>query len=306
MTPLGPAATLRFPARRRSGLNLRWMFGVVAAVALAAGCAVSTTRVVPRAEARPARDAAREELLEAYNQQARGVRSLNAGVELNPVAGSAYTGVIEDYRDIRGYILAQRPSHIRVIGQAPVVAKNIFDMVSDGETFRIFIPAKNKFVVGPAQFERPSAKPIENLRPQHLLEALFWPEFPEAARVLVEEFEAAPDRYYVLTLLREGGALEIARRVWFDRADLSVARLQVYGPAGRLLADIAYSDWQPAAQARYPRQIRLRRPHEDYQLEIRITKLTLNDEVAADRFQLERPPGSELVRLGEPPAEGRP
>lgn len=274
---------------------------------VAVGCAKSTKTKVPAAEIRPALEATEEQLLERYNQQARAVRSLNASVELDPVAGSAYTGVIEDYRDVRGFILAQQPSHIRVIGQAPVVAKNIFDMVSDGETFRIFIPSKNKFITGPAEFERPSQKPIENLRPQHLLDALFWPEIPAGRSVLFEESDAIHARYYVLTELRQaGGGLESARKIWFDRADLSITRVEIFGSRGRLLSDISYLDWQPLGEVNYPRFIRVRRLHDHYQLGIRIKKLALNEAISAERFKLDQPPGTELVRVGGASGEVRP
>ncbi len=273
---------------------------------LTSGCAVSKKRVVPPAEVRPALESTADQLIAQYNQQARAVRSLNAAVELVPVAGSTYSGLIEEYHDVRGFILAQEPAHIRVIGQAPVVAKNIFDMVSDGETFRIFIPSKNKFLVGPARFERPSKKPIENLRPQHLLDALFWPEIDLRQQILFEEFNADPARYYILTVLRGVSKLETVRKIWFDRSHLSIARIQLYAAGGRLLSDIRYADWQPVADVGYPRQIWLVRPHDDYQLEMRITRLTLNEDIAANRFQLEQPPGTELVRVGEGEAGTKP
>ncbi len=260
---------------------------------------MSKKRVVPPTEIRPALEATSGQLIAQYDQQARAVRSLNAAVELVPVAGSSYSGVIEEYHDVRGFILAQKPAEIRVIGQAPVVAKNIFDMVSDGETFRIFIPSKNKFIVGPAVFERPAKKPIENLRPQHLLDALFWPELPAGGPMLFEEFNAEPARYYILTLLRGPSRLEIVRKIWYDRADLSLARIQLYAPGGRLVSDIRYTDWQPVAGVRYPRRIWLARPHDDYQLEVRITRVALNEDIATDRFRLEQPPGTELVRVGQ-------
>lgn len=290
------------------------MVSLSAVALLAGGCAVSKRRPVPPAQVRPALEATSEQLIERYNQQARAVRSLNAGVEMIPVAGSSYSGVIEEYHDVQAFILGQRPAHIRVIGQAPVVAINIFDMVSDGETFRIFIPSKKKFLVGPAALERPAKKPIENLRPQHLLDVLFWPELPAGRPVLFEEFNADPARYYVLTLLRQSPRLELDRRIWFDRTDLNVVRIQLYGPGGRLLSDSRYADSQPAVagsaaeppSARYPRHIWLARPHDDYQLELRVTKLALNEEIAAERFRLEQPPGTELVRLGETDAEPRP
>ena len=282
------------------------LLAVVPVLAASCGGGIKKTTHVPAAEVRPSLEATADQLAEQYNQQARAVRSINAGVELNPVAGSSYTGVIEDYHDVRGFILAQRPASIRMIGQAPVVAKNIFDMVSDGETFRIFIPSKNKFVVGPTALERPAKKPIENLRPQHLLDALFWKELPAGKMVLFEEFDAAPSRYYILTQVRDANGGEIARKIWFDRADLSIARIQVYGVRGVLLADIRYAEWQPAGELRYPRRLWLVRPHDDYQLEVRITKLTLNEDIAAERFRLEQPPGTELVVVGDESKETRP
>jgi hypothetical protein len=265
---------------------------------------VKTTRVVPAEEIRPALEATADELLASYARLAREVRSINAAIELRATTGSAYSGVIEEYREVGGFLLAARPAHVRMIGQAPVVAKNVFDMSSDGETFRIFIPSRGKFIVGPAEFERRSERPIENLRPQHLVDAIFWPELPADTPVLFEEFDQPPRRYYVLTVLRQAAELEIARKLWFDRADLRLARLQVFAAGGRRSADVRYDDWQPAGDAaRYPRSISLDRPMDDYRLDLRITRITLNEEIAADRFRLEQPPGSELVRVEAGPEE---
>jgi outer membrane lipoprotein-sorting protein len=43
----------------------------------------------------------------------------------------------------------------------------------------------------------------------------------------------------------------------------------------------------------------LNRPHDDYQLEIRMKKITFNEEISPDRFKLDQPSGTDLVRLGE-------
>jgi len=284
---------------------------------LAAGCmSIKTTHDVKKEEIRAQMEASEDQLLSSYNEQARAVRTLQATVDLVPSTGSTYSGVIEEYHDVPGFILAKRPATVRVIGQAPVVAKNIFDMVSDGEMFRIFIPSKNTFLVGSTSLARTSKKPIENLRPQHVVDALFWPELPASANVLIEQFDADPNRYYILTVVRQadGGKLEIARKIWFDRANLRVSRVQLYGAVGRLDSDIAYLDWQPlggapaAATARtsYAHDIHIWRPQDDYKLEIRILKLTVNEEISADRFELTQPPGTELVHVGEEQAGTRP
>src|SRR5216684_5559247 len=281
------------------------------------GAIKKTTKVTP--EAKPVvRDASREELLEKYNEIARGIKSVNASVELKPTAGSKYSGVIEEYHEVKAFLLAQRPAQIRMIGQAPVIGKTVFDMASDGETFRISIPSKNKFLVGAVALERASSKPIENLRPHHLLDALLWPEIRKEEAVHGREFNDETARYYVLTVLRGGYQTEVLREIWFDRADLQVARLQTFGPKGALLSDVRVSDWQPligdqehatgspAGLTAFPRAIRIDRPHDDYRLELQITKITLNEEIPAERFKLEQPARSELVRVGEETGEKQP
>ena len=288
-----------------------WMVWVTL-VAVSCGCGgrtIKTTTKLPPQTRPVVRDATREELLEKYNDIARGVKSVNATVELRPTAGSKYSGVIEEYHEVKAFLLAQRPAQIRMVGQAPVIGKTIFDMASDAETFRVYIPSKNKFLVGSVAVERSSDKPIENLRPQHLLEALLWPEVRKEEIVLFEEFNDETARYYILTVLHGGYRSEILRKIWFDRADLQVSRLQAFGPKGILLSDVHVSDWQPVigdqatASAKpdraFPRQIRIERPHDDYRLDLQITKVTLNEDLPPDRFKLEQPPGSELVRVGE-------
>src|SRR5712664_3686230 len=266
--------------------------------------------VVPQAVAK---DATREELLEAYNLIARNTKTLNATVELKPTAGSKYSGVIDEYHEVKAFLLAARPAEIRVIGQAPVVGTTVFDMASDGATFQVSIPSKKKFLVGVVAAERASSKPIENLRPQHLLDALLWPEIRKEEAVTLREFNDENARYYVLTVLRGGYQVEVLREIWFDRSDLQVARMQTFGPKGLLLSDVRLVDWQPSDNAAgqtvstapsdgvnsFPRSIQLERPHEDYKLDLQVTKISLNEEIPSERFELEQPAGAELVRVSD-------
>jgi len=253
-----------------------------------------------------AKDATREELFEAYNLIARSTKTLNATVELKPTAGSKYSGLIDEYHEVKAFILAVRPTEIRVIGQAPVIGTTVFDMASDGETFRVSIPPKKKFLVGPVAVERSSSKPIENLRPQHLLDALLWPEIRKEESVTLREYNEENARYYILTVLRGGYQVEVLREIWFDRSELQVSRMLTFGPKGVLLSDVRLGDWQPSdaatsstAAALFPRAIRIERPHDDYKLDLRVTKVIMNEEIPAERFKLEQPAGAELVPVGK-------
>ena len=73
-----------------------------------------------------------------------------------------------------------------------------------------------------------------------------------------------------------------------------------------MLSDVHVSELQPVfgdqegpAGPPFPRQIRIERPHDDYRLDLQISKLALNQDLPPDRFKLEQPPGSELVRVVE-------
>ncbi len=292
-----------------------------AACLLVSGCSISHKTVVKPSQAPAAlQTATKAQLLDKYNHQAGSIHSVNLSVQMKLTGGSNYSGVIEQYHEVNGFMLAANPANIRVIGQAPVVGKNIFDMVSNGEEFHVFIPSKNDFIVGPTNLQRPSKKPIENLRPQHLVDALLWAPVSDRVPVLFEQANETQARFYVLSLLRResssnAGAdssnspqssadeFEIAEKIWFNRADLSVSRIEIYAPGGVLASDDRYSNWDSFGEIHYARQIDVARPGDDYQLQITIVKATFNEPIAPDRFILAQPPGTQLIRVGEESGE---
>ena len=285
----------------------------IAAVALAglllAGmqdCRTKKTEVLPAAEVLPLKTATLEELRAQLEKQQRAIQTLEATVKLEPATGSAYTGVIEEYHDVRGFLLAERRAtaqgnsrQVRLLAQTPLIRKTVFDMVADENEFRIHLPPKNKFITGPTRLEKRSEKPIENMRPQHLFEALFFDAPFADTLVVVEENEFAGRRYYAVSeiVLDERGRPALSRKWWFERSRLELERAQRFDTAGRLISDVRYAAWTEAGGVAYPLQIELVRPQEDYRLKLVIEKLNLNTPLALDKFRLERPEGTELLEL---------
>lgn len=262
--------------------------------------------------------ATKQQLIAAYNEQASSIHSINASVSMKLTAGTAYSGVMKQYHEINGFILAQKPADIRVIGQAPIVGTTIFDMASDGSTFHMYVPSKSTFLEGPANLEKESAKAIENLRPQHLVEAIFWNPVPPGQPILFEAGDEAEARYYMLTVVvneadgrssntsqagetASQGTLDwgIERRIWFDRADLTVARVQIYDANGEIMSDVQYANWRGFGNVRFPGSVVIMRPEEGYQLQIQFKKLTPNQSIPPERFQMKQPAGTKLVHVGE-------
>ena len=60
-----------------------------------------------------------------------------------------------------------------MVGLMPIVRTTAFDMVSDGRDFKLWIPPKNRFVIGKNEVGTPNIdQPMENIRPQNIYEAL--------------------------------------------------------------------------------------------------------------------------------------
>jgi outer membrane lipoprotein-sorting protein len=264
----------------------------------------------PKASA-PARQATLAELVVKINAQSKAVTTMSATVDLEPTAGSVYSGVIKEYHDVGGVILLQRPATIRIQGQAPVVRTNIFDMVSNGDEFRLYIPSKQKFLVGKITFYHATKNALENLRPQHILQALILPAIDaEHESTVLEQAErrSVRRRFYVVDVIAPEAdrRLVLRRKMWFDRADLELVRTQYYDPDGACTEDVSYSAPQDFQGIHYPTKIEITRPVEDYQLTVTIEKATFNEPIAPEKFDLKQPEGAQLVDLDTVKPEEKP
>jgi outer membrane lipoprotein-sorting protein len=285
----------------RIGSGLRVMVACAAVVALG-GCPARNVKIAKAPSNASLQTASKSDLIAKYNQLAESIKSINAGVSMQFTGGSAYTGVAKQYPHVNGFILAQKPDTVRVIGQAPVISTKIFDMVSDGKTFSVYVPSKQEFLTGPANASGHSDKATENLRPQHLMEAIFWRAIPASEPVLVEQATDNGMGDYVLTILARGENatdLKITRKIWFERAGLTMARIQTYGDNGEIDSDIRYAGWGPFGSVQYPKQIQVDRPNDGYELTITVTKLTPNETIPGSSFVLQQPEGVKVIRVGE-------
>ncbi len=275
-----------------------------------AGCGARQTRIAKAPSIAPLKIATKADLLAKYDQIARSITSINAAVTMQWTSSSSFTGIMKQYPRVSGFILAEKPNFVRVIGQAPVIGTNIFDMVSDGKTFSIYIPSKNQFLTGSTSVQNAADTAVQNLRPQHLMQAIFWEPIPAQDVVLLEQAMNNNSHDYVLTVASESrgssnpaetaqGDWRILRKIWFERAGLTMDRIEVYGNDGQVESDIHYAQWQPFGAVQYPQKITLERPAEGYTLAITVTKLTADATIDASRFVLKQPPGSKLVHVGD-------
>src|SRR6476660_1161241 len=112
------------------------------------GCLSRRRPVEEQYSKAPLQESSQQGLIDSVNRQAEAIRTLKATVDIDTSAGGIKKGHVTDYKEIRGYVLAKKPDALHLIGLMPFVRTTAFDMVSDGRDFRLWIPPKNKFVMG--------------------------------------------------------------------------------------------------------------------------------------------------------------
>jgi outer membrane lipoprotein-sorting protein len=294
----------------RTHLRLFLLLLLSAATFPLSGCLFRTRTLDRQLSDRPLKTATQQELIEYVNTQAAKIQSMQATVDIDASSADPKNGQATDYKEIRGYVLARKPAMLRMKGLSPVVRNTAFDMVSDGQNFKLWIPLKNKFVVGSnnADNYQPD-KRLENMRPQYIYDALLLPEigrdeipFRENGyeTVLDSKRHRVDQPNYGLLVLRNGPeGWYLSRRIEFSRTDLLPHRQRIYDQQGNVVTDAHYQDYKDYAGTTFPSTIEIERPRENYDITLSMVKLEINKALTDDQFVLEQPTGADVVRLDQ-------
>src|SRR6202050_582891 len=286
------------------------------------GCLFRTRPVEETYSKAPLKESTQSGLIDRLNQQAEKIQSLQATVDIDTSVGGAKKGHVTDYKEIRGYVLARKPAMLHMIGLLPIVRTTAFDIVSNGDEFKLWIPPKNRFVVGRNDVQTRNAdQPMENLRPQEIYDALLIRHIDAEHEIAVLEntekiLQHAKVQWvlqegYELIVIRKNGDHEgmLSRKIVFSRTDLQPNRQYIYNDQGKLVTDARYAEYKEYDGVSFPSRIEIVRPQEEYDITLNVLKMEINKPLRDDQFALEQPPGAVVVNLdhqqsgaGAPPA----
>jgi outer membrane lipoprotein-sorting protein len=279
------------------------------------GCLFHSRIVEPPFISVQLKTATQQQLIDYINTQASSIQSMQATVDIDTTVGGIKKGKVTDYEEIRGYVLARKPAMLRMIGLMPIVRNKAFDMVSDGEGFKLWIPPKNRFVVGRNDVETHNpSQPLENLRPQHIYDALLLRHIDPENEIAVLENDTelvteAKSRKvsradYIVDVIHKGNqGWTLSRKIVFSRTDLLPHRQLLYDEQGNVATNAVYGNYKQDNGIDFPWQIEIARPQEEYDITLNIVKLDLNQPLPDDKFVLEQPAGAEVVHLDKPEAQ---
>lgn len=284
------------------------------------GCLFRTHRVEQPYSLASLKNANKEDLIAYVNSQAAKIQTMQATVDIDSSVGGEKKGKVTEYQEIRGYVFARQPAMMRMIGLFPIVRNRAFDMVSDGERFKVWLPTKNRFIVGKNNEMTPNPKqPLQNLRPNVIYDALLLhPIDPQTETPVFEPAKEPvtgdkgriyerPD--YAIDIIRgQGSSSWLSRKIVFNRLDLLPDRQLIYDESGKLVTDARYSNYQDYDGVQFPAIIEIRRPEEEYDITLHIVKMDMNLPLSNDKFVLEQPTGAQVINLDgadmQPPAGG--
>lgn len=274
------------------------------------GCLVHTYHVQQPQMPALVQTAAADQLVAMVNKNGSKIHTLKATVTIQVSVGGANKGKVTDYTSLNGYILLSTPEMLRVLGLLPVVHTPAFDLASDGQNFTLTIPPKDKAYLGTNAVTKPAANPLENLRPNIFFDTLIPQAIgPDDLVYLTTETKTHVDQkthklladpeYELNIVRRQANSQELIpeRRIHFDRTTLLPSGVDIYDAAGAIQTQAVYGPYASFGDQRYPSTITIRRPIDEYQIVLGFTKLSVNEPLADNQFQLKVPAGYSVQTL---------
>ncbi|HEY2913120.1 MAG TPA: hypothetical protein VGK21_07155 [Candidatus Angelobacter sp.] len=256
------------------------------------------------------KDATLDQLVDSINTNAEKLKTLKATVDIDSSVLEEKKNRVKDYTQVAGLILMRKPEMLRMRIYFPVLHNVMADMVSNGKNFELASPIKSKFYIGSNQQPvKPSPQPLENLRPQHISDALLLKPIEPGKEIAVLEntTEIVKDpkthkdveqlAYTVLVIDQDNAGHFLSRRIVFSRTDLLAHEQSIYNRQGQLVTFVRYENFNDYSGLLLPAIVSIQRPIEGYGITISMVKLDVNVPLTDEQFVLTQPPGSQLINL---------
>jgi outer membrane lipoprotein-sorting protein len=276
------------------------------------GCiAIFRTRKLPIPKA-PANieTVAPPQLVEQLNERWEKLQTLVATVEIETSVEKTEQGVARDYTTFPANILLRKPGMMRVLGRMPIVHSTMFDMWTNGESFTIYVPSKNKAIKGLNAMKKKSANQLENLRPEFFYDAMVVRGLDSDDNYSVTaDTETVEDPSKKHLLLMPEYVVNITRSkpnsreqtpvrvITLNRVNLQPIQQDLYDSDGNLATHVTYSNYRDFGFGPYPGTITIKRPLENFELVLAVEKVTQNMPLNDDQFVGKVPPETQVQHL---------
>jgi len=229
-------------------------------------------------------------------------------VDINTTTAVKNNGRYKQCADLSGYILVRKTDDFRVILFAPIAHIRAFDMVSNHETFRMAIPAKNRYVIGLNRDVPPHGGVPEGLRPRVLQDSILirGVETGQAAALVADDSPSGHEhskirtsdlRNYRVSILQPMDSpreMRIVRSLQLDPITFLPAMQDMFDGDGKLETRIIYGHYHHFAKLDFPTSISIWRPRDRVSISLTIKNVILNQSLDDGQFSLKFPEGAKV------------
>lgn len=253
-----------------------------------------------------------DDLLAQTNTRYNNLNDMSLQVQISTMTGGSTQGVVKESISFTAYIIISKPQMIRVLLLVPLVKSKALDMVSDGSSFKMFIPPQHCAIVG-SDVSLPSQKGLYALRPGMILDSILIKgrgadqvvSMTQDSRVVAnphkrKDYIQEPDYDIEFLSQPDGPVAHTLRVLHISRVNLLPYRQDIYNADGKVETQALYSNYQKFGDIQFPTKIVIQRPLDELGLTILVGKATFNQKFPADQFDLAIPAGTPTQNMDDP------
>lgn len=205
-----------------------------------------------------------------------------------------------------GYVRLQRPNKLRVIGTK--LTLTVFDMLTDGETFWLYLPSEKKVYTGRCKHYVPTQSVGTsgfNILPDDIAMLLDYNDALTPGAILrkdvnrIHSLETWPGLWLIHLIDLNNGTAALCANLYIDRVSVNVVRYDIFGTGGNIRAQALFDDYTRFDNSAIPQRIAIFWPHEDTRLTLSLTNIVTNEQIDPNVFRFTKPKSAEIVSLDE-------
>jgi len=286
--------------------------GLLSIIPALTGCLVHKHTVLKTHPPDVVMNASLDELLSSTNTRYDSLNSMVLPMEISTMSGGSMQGVVKESISFKGYITIEKPEMIRVLLLVPLLGSKALIMISDGKSFKMYIPPQHCAIVG-SDVSLPSQKGLYSLRPAVILDSLLIQgrgkeqvvSMTQDSRVVAnphkrKDYIQEPDYDIEFLSQPDGPVAHTLRVLHISRVNLLPYRQDIYNADGKVVTQAVYSNYQKFGDIQFPTKIVIQRPLDELGLTIVISRPRFNEQLAADNFELAIPPGTATQDMDDP------
>lgn len=206
---------------------------------------------------------------------------------------------MDDPLSCDGYIRLQRPNRLRIIGTKLI--STVFNILSDGETYWIYLPSEKRVYTGRCNSVDRLARLGVNIFPDDIAMLLNYGDALATGAILTKDvnittvMETWPGLWLIHLVDLSNETPKLLANLYVDRVGVNVIRYDLFGDGGNIRVQALFDDYARFDDFPVPQKIAIFWPDEDTRLTLALTNIVTNEQIDPKVFQFSKPKRAEMV-----------